>query len=207
MFFYRPDALPAAQPTASKHWRQLIQYTINQYTWKISERPACTDKVASASCCWWSDFQCFAPDPRLVHSTDPEPQSWSLCLVPQTDLDWWNLPTVKCSTVHEIHWKQLHFRLACLFQVSSSESEPSVQEVKQVFRMLYLSISWQHQRTKEVKIMMSTAQNHTMDRILLEPSTDSWGHGCHTIYTSSLTPVPSRQEHSHLVMSHCICVS
>jgi len=23
-FFYRPDALPAAQPTASKHWRQLV---------------------------------------------------------------------------------------------------------------------------------------------------------------------------------------
>ena len=23
-FFYRPDALPAAQPTASKHWRQLL---------------------------------------------------------------------------------------------------------------------------------------------------------------------------------------
>ena len=25
--FYRPDALPAAQPTASKHWRQLWDYT------------------------------------------------------------------------------------------------------------------------------------------------------------------------------------
>ena len=28
-FFYRPDALPAAQPTASKHWRQPTQ-TVNQ---------------------------------------------------------------------------------------------------------------------------------------------------------------------------------
>jgi len=27
-FFYRPDALPAAQPTASKHWRQM-QWCIN----------------------------------------------------------------------------------------------------------------------------------------------------------------------------------
>ena len=26
--FYRPDALPAAQPTASKHWRQLFYATI-----------------------------------------------------------------------------------------------------------------------------------------------------------------------------------
>jgi len=25
-FFYRPDALPAAQPTASKHWRQILMH-------------------------------------------------------------------------------------------------------------------------------------------------------------------------------------
>ena len=28
--FYRPDALPAAQPTASKHWRHTL------YNWKVS---------------------------------------------------------------------------------------------------------------------------------------------------------------------------
>ena len=28
LFFYRPDALPAAQPTASKHWRQLPCYSV-----------------------------------------------------------------------------------------------------------------------------------------------------------------------------------
>jgi len=28
-FFYRPDALPAAQPTASKHWRQLLMQGLN----------------------------------------------------------------------------------------------------------------------------------------------------------------------------------
>ena len=27
LVFYRPDALPAAIPTASKHWRQLCKYT------------------------------------------------------------------------------------------------------------------------------------------------------------------------------------
>ena len=25
-FFYRPDALPAAQPTASKHWREITNH-------------------------------------------------------------------------------------------------------------------------------------------------------------------------------------
>ena len=29
--FYRPDALPAAKPTASKHWRHLISQSLNQF--------------------------------------------------------------------------------------------------------------------------------------------------------------------------------
>ena len=28
-FFYRPDALPAAQPTASKHWRQVLKHYVS----------------------------------------------------------------------------------------------------------------------------------------------------------------------------------
>jgi len=31
--FYRPDALPAAQPTASKHWRQLVSQVIQNILW------------------------------------------------------------------------------------------------------------------------------------------------------------------------------
>ena len=31
--FYRPDALPAAQPTVSKHWRQYLLYFNTQYYW------------------------------------------------------------------------------------------------------------------------------------------------------------------------------
>ena len=29
--FYRPDALPATQPTASKHWRQRVSQKVNWY--------------------------------------------------------------------------------------------------------------------------------------------------------------------------------
>jgi len=32
--FYRPDALPAAQPTASKHWRQRTKYSCNRIKYK-----------------------------------------------------------------------------------------------------------------------------------------------------------------------------
>jgi len=31
--FYRPDALPAAQPTASKHWRQISMHHYNINEW------------------------------------------------------------------------------------------------------------------------------------------------------------------------------
>ena len=32
-FFYRPDALPVAQPTASKHWRQSRRYVNRKTQW------------------------------------------------------------------------------------------------------------------------------------------------------------------------------
>ena len=32
--FYRPDAVPAAQPTASKHWRQVILLCTYEYSYK-----------------------------------------------------------------------------------------------------------------------------------------------------------------------------
>ena len=35
--FYRPDALPAAQPTASKHWRQI--YTVIRSNFLIPSKP------------------------------------------------------------------------------------------------------------------------------------------------------------------------
>jgi len=40
--FYRPDALPAAQPTASKHWRHLVD---RQWTSMLSK--------PSWQCIWW----------------------------------------------------------------------------------------------------------------------------------------------------------
>ena len=39
--FYRPDTLPAAQPTASKHWRRVNQYT---YNWIITGSQFCVKK-------------------------------------------------------------------------------------------------------------------------------------------------------------------
>jgi len=44
--FYRPDALPAAQPTASKHWRQIIIITSVDHFWLPNKlTPSATDQL------------------------------------------------------------------------------------------------------------------------------------------------------------------
>jgi len=54
--FYRPDALPAAQPTASKHWRHIHSTYINGFSnhmtadKKPSERVKCWRTLRSAIC-------------------------------------------------------------------------------------------------------------------------------------------------------------
>ena len=44
-FFYRPDALPAAQPTVSKHWRHML---LNQFTHYLFRLPAGTAGTQSS---------------------------------------------------------------------------------------------------------------------------------------------------------------
>jgi len=56
-FFYRPDALPATQPTASKHWRQCtndfyikIMININVWwhcSWNCWQKPTATHRIVS----------------------------------------------------------------------------------------------------------------------------------------------------------------
>jgi len=46
-FFYRPDALPAAQPTASKHWRPTVCWK----TQTINDEPLDNHKMAIKSVC------------------------------------------------------------------------------------------------------------------------------------------------------------
>ena len=52
--FYRPDALPAAQPTASKHWRQMYSQLIKNKLWGSSQiKPwlahTCVNSICSTS--------------------------------------------------------------------------------------------------------------------------------------------------------------
>ena len=51
--FYRPDALPAAQPTASEHWRQK-QNTQQKYEWQIASysSAALFSVINSPGRCW-----------------------------------------------------------------------------------------------------------------------------------------------------------
>jgi len=87
--FYRPDALPAAQPTASKHWRLVIrhQFTINRWrtvvsgTWKYDD-PKLNMSHEGAARVWHVQprevlFPCPTNDcPSYVLSSDQLQESW-----------------------------------------------------------------------------------------------------------------------------------
>jgi len=47
LFFYRPDALPAAQPTASQHWRQLLSINYFAPGW---DAKYCDDRACLFVC-------------------------------------------------------------------------------------------------------------------------------------------------------------
>jgi len=51
--FYRPDALPAVQPTASKHWRQLkvILWPNRKIRYFVNRAPAPIPNASIISCC------------------------------------------------------------------------------------------------------------------------------------------------------------
>jgi len=75
--FYRPDALPAAQPTASKHWRQS---TIEQYNIKAAKLTA-----AGSFCCELSTGT------EESNRTDRPLMSWSLKMISRSPVlhGWW----------------------------------------------------------------------------------------------------------------------
>jgi len=51
--FYRPDALPAAQSTASKHWRLYIKYNINSVHVHISKNDIKSSAITFEECLWY----------------------------------------------------------------------------------------------------------------------------------------------------------
>ena len=74
--FYRPDALPAAQPTASKHWRHVLSHE----GWKKWVNPGNTVRVLSL---WWrlyvtlslviSHLPMMVVDPQISHTVSGLP--------------------------------------------------------------------------------------------------------------------------------------
>ena len=108
--FYRPDALPAAQPTASKHWRQLRDHVIKRKA--VRQRTCCCRRSRSRRCrvrrwqfvCRWR--------PRMIASL----RSLRWC----TGLLTWTFdrtqPTISVSPArqryHHHHHHHRHFRVA-----------------------------------------------------------------------------------------------
>ena len=111
--FYRPDALPAAQPTASKHWRQStgshagITITMcccslsNSRTWSAG-RWSC-DPSETSNCWWRKPDWCWDSSP--IHS----PTTW-----PQTQLSY-NSNFTSDGRTNKIWWPDVRYTKAFFF--------------------------------------------------------------------------------------------
>ena len=66
--FYRPDALPATQPTASKHWRQVplvrLQWVVLMCQWLYCDTFVCPRRLSSGPA---TEASCFRPVHPYVH--------------------------------------------------------------------------------------------------------------------------------------------
>ena len=61
LHFYRPDALPDAKPTASKHWRHFILLNkLSSDVWP--EVDSCSSVLQSCSSICWANFYLVTPD-------------------------------------------------------------------------------------------------------------------------------------------------
>ena len=62
LFFYRPDALPAAQPTASKHWRHNINNKWQNKTINYLNDVLATEHVVCSYFWLWQSYEPAADD-------------------------------------------------------------------------------------------------------------------------------------------------
>ena len=70
-FFYRPDALPVAQPTVSKHWREKISHSMDLLT--LSSPGGLPTLSLTTSSCWLPWGRVAMP---LISPLMPVPQIW-----------------------------------------------------------------------------------------------------------------------------------
>ena len=67
--FYRPDALPAAQPTVSKHWRQLVHSDLGEDARVLLSSVSCTVSV-SQNYFWTQTSKLWQPYKDMQHAFD-----------------------------------------------------------------------------------------------------------------------------------------
>ena len=94
-FFYRPDALPAAQPTASKHWRQILMHKATD-KYRSTFCHLLTQKwlKAYAQTTTINDLRCHTNTTELKKKQEygPVPELGDII-----DLDDWRWPSLSCS--------------------------------------------------------------------------------------------------------------
>ena len=110
--FYRPDALPAAQPTVSKHWRkQMLREAPKKFEhkWKLTQR----QKTLSNSVCVVR-LLCQTAIQKVLRTFDPLNLDWY-----QTASDWNILERLGWFHVRNLRLTRLQF-YALIFAFSLS---------------------------------------------------------------------------------------
>ena len=108
---YRPDALPATQPTVSKHWRHR---TLLQYLHNRSLHHACTHKEwESKNVKKWSTFTikvtCFWDKMYLlVYATNQLYLKKLKTRTTTVKIKYFNLPSVTSSSIVPLTWDKYH---------------------------------------------------------------------------------------------------
>jgi len=96
--FYRPDALPVAQPTASKHWRHPLktQWTVNSINYKVLRK----NRVLLLILSWSTNGLLRERSPYLLNAGSLMPVSCTASISLKTIDTWTQISSVIYATIY-----------------------------------------------------------------------------------------------------------
>ena len=135
--FYRPDALPAAQPTASKHWRNslAIRHTVLH---KSRLRASMTDRCRSERGCCLDESREQRPSQQDQAGQASAGRYSRLAAQRPVSAPMWSTLSCHCEIRHTQHSLMHHTWVFCEI-MSSLEKLPSVQDRHQTDSIIILA--------------------------------------------------------------------
>jgi len=155
--FYRPDALPGAQPTVSKHCRQFYSHNYNRLQfcsgmnsaiyrvwagadWSVDKFMICCGTINNSTTCYtWAIYSyiTLAGDETTQHEANTS-AIWAQLLLLQikSTARWTKSKTYSTQCTNDLEWPgRLHLPYWHLLS-------PTFSEIQQVLSMTCLNINW-----------------------------------------------------------------